>query len=579
MEAYPMPNSNRDYLLNRFTKENQDRMQEDCRKRIMITPKKILWETTKKDAYLVDSKVLLEDRPVQISLQANKPCTMCNDGNIPSLLLDFGFELHGGIILSIWSESSGEGAKLRVRFGESAMETMSELGEGNTATNDHANRDFVTTVRNMSMNPMGETGFRFVRIDLLSPNCKVEIKTIKALFAFKDVPYKGSFYCSDERINQIWNVGAYTVHLNMQEYIWDGIKRDRLVWIGDMHPATLTVQTVFGYDDSVERSLDFIKEETPLPAWMNTFPAYSMWWIIIQHDWFMYNGNLGYLESQKQYFIALHKQLSEMLDENGKDITPEPRFIDWNSVGNVDATDAGLQALHFMATFKLRRLFEVLKEFDLVAECGVDLEKMKQYSVDVGGSKQAAALLVMAGLLDANKTNHELLSQNACAGMSTFMGYYILTARAMAGDINGCLKCIKEYWGGMLQLGATTFWEDFDIDWMENAAKIDELVWDNSDKIDVHGTYGKHCYKGNRHSLCHGWAAGVTPWLTENILGVKVIDAGCKTIKITPQLGDLEWAEGTFPTPYGIIRVKHQKMKDGTIQSQIDAPKEIIIQK
>ncbi|WP_312370399.1 alpha-L-rhamnosidase C-terminal domain-containing protein, partial [Lachnoclostridium sp.] len=153
------------------------------------------------------------------------------------------------------------------------------------------------------------------------------------------------------------------------------------------------------------------------------------------------------------------------------------------------------------------------------------------------------------------------------------------TARAMAGDINGCLKCIKEYWGGMLQLGATTFWEDFDIDWMENAAKIDELVWEKSDKIDVHGTYGKHCYKGYRHSLCHGWAAGVTPWLTENILGVKVIDAGCKTIKITPQLGDLEWAEGTFPTPYGIIRVKHQKMKDGTIQSQIDAPKEIIIRK
>lgn len=25
-----------------------------------------------------------------------------------------------------------------------------------------------------------------------------------------------------------WLTGAYTVHLNMQDYLWDGIKRDRL---------------------------------------------------------------------------------------------------------------------------------------------------------------------------------------------------------------------------------------------------------------------------------------------------------------------------------------------------------------
>lgn len=59
--------------------------------------------------------------------------------------------------------------------------------------------------------------------------------------------------------------------------------------------------------------------------------------------------------------------------------------------------------------------------------------------------------------------------------MSTFMGYYILSARAMAGDIQGCLDCVREYWGGMLSLGATTFWEDL-YRWMENGAPIDELT-------------------------------------------------------------------------------------------------------
>ena len=54
----------------------------------------------------------------------------------------------------------------------------------------------------------------------------------------RDLQYLGSFECSDERLNTIWQTGAYTVHLNMQDYLWDGIKRDRLVWIGDMHPET-----------------------------------------------------------------------------------------------------------------------------------------------------------------------------------------------------------------------------------------------------------------------------------------------------------------------------------------------------
>lgn len=46
---------------------------------------------------------------------------------------------------------------------------MSELGGKTNATNDHARRDLVVEVGMMSMNPIGETGFRFVRIDLLEP--------------------------------------------------------------------------------------------------------------------------------------------------------------------------------------------------------------------------------------------------------------------------------------------------------------------------------------------------------------------------------------------------------------------------
>ena len=188
----------------------------------------------------------------------------------------------------------------------------------------------------------------------------------------------------------------------------------------------------------------------------------------------------------------------------------------------------------------------------------------------MAGSKQAAALLSLSGLVSSDTANSEVLAKDGAKRMSTFYGYYMLQARALAGDHQGALDNIREYWGGMLDLGATTFWEDFNVEWLDNAARIDEVVPEG--KTDVHGEYGEYCYVSYRHSLCHGWAAGPTAWLTEHVLGVKGLEAGGKTLKVDPRLGDLEWAEGTFPTPFGVVKIKHRKRADGSIHTDISAP-------
>ena len=86
-----------------------------------------------------------------------------------------------------------------------------------------------------------------MRIDNLDPELPVELSQVGAVLQVRDIPQVGSFRCDDERLNRIWAVGAYTVHLNMQEYLWDGIKRDRLVWIGDMHPEVSTINACLLY--------------------------------------------------------------------------------------------------------------------------------------------------------------------------------------------------------------------------------------------------------------------------------------------------------------------------------------------
>lgn len=45
------------------------------------------------------------------------------------------------------------------------------------------------------------------------------------------------------------------------------------------------------------------------------------------------------------------------------------------------------------------------------------------------------------------------------------MSYFLLSALCEASDMKAALAALREYYGGMLALGATSFWEDFDTEW------------------------------------------------------------------------------------------------------------------
>jgi alpha-L-rhamnosidase len=51
----------------------------------------------------------------------------------------------------------------------------------------------------------------------------------------------------------------------------------------------------------------------------------------------------------------------------------------------------------------------------------------------------------------------------------------------------------------MLDMGTTTFGEDFDIEWMKNSARLDEFT--PKDMKDIHGSFGAYCYPNYRHIL------------------------------------------------------------------------------
>jgi alpha-L-rhamnosidase len=538
-----------------------------------ITPVRIPWQSDTSGKYLLNTISLLKKGNGQADLNTGNYFTMKSDNHTkPGILIDYGKELQGGVRLITTIDDCNRHVKVHIRFGESVSEAMSEIGVKG-ATNDHAMRDFEVELPWLGSLEIGNSGFRFARIDLVDWNTVLVLKEIDAAFVYRDIPYIGSFKSNDERLNQIWQTGAYTVHLNMQDFLWDGIKRDRLVWVGDLHPEIMCINSVFGYNEVVPKSLDLARQNTPLPGWMNGISSYSMWWILNHHNWYMYQGNLPYLQEQKIYLVDLLNQLMEKIDESGVEKLDGGRFLDWPSSENQEAVHAGLQALMVMTMEAGADLCTVLKEPEMKNKCLKAMEKLKKHIPSPNHSKQAAALLALADLIPAEKANREVLAVDGAKRMSTFYGYYMLQAMAKAGNYTGALDAIRTYWGAMLDLGATTFWEDFNLDWTANASRIDEIVPEG--KKDIHGDFGAYCYVGHRHSFCHGWASGPTSWLSEHILGISVSEPGCRTIRISPHLGDLQWAEGTFPTPLGIISVRHEKQPDGRIKTNYKAPKGI----
>ncbi|MDF9831546.1 alpha-L-rhamnosidase C-terminal domain-containing protein [Parabacteroides sp. PF5-6] len=561
--------------------------QRDSRVREYLPPTRIVWQ--QHGELITGIENLLKPGNGQSELGDVPRCVMKNnDGQQPAILLDFGKELQGGIQIVTGIFSPQKPVRIRVRFGESASEAMAEIDGQNGAGNDHAMRDFEVSLPWLGVMEVGNSGFRFARIDLIDEGREVHLEEVRAISTFRDIPYLGSFRSNDERLNQVWQTGAYTVHLNMQEYLWDGIKRDRLVWLGDLHPEVMTVNAVFGQNEVVPKSLDLIRDLTPVPQWMNGISSYSLWWVIIQHDWYLYHGDLVYLKEQQPYLTQLLRHILTKFDTNGKEQLDGNRFLDWPSSENPKAIDAGLQSLMVMTLQMGETLCTTLGDTELATACREMYIKTKSKKAspavkkaflsagiapDAPGSKQGAALMALTDIMDPKEADEKYLSVNGGHGFSTFYGYYMLRAMALAGNYTGAMEVIRQYWGAMLDLGATTFWEDFNLDWLPNAAPIDNIVPEG--KKDIHGDYGAYCYEKFRHSLCHGWASGPTAWLSENVLGVKVIEPGCRVVRIEPHLGDLQWVEGTFPTPYGLIKVRHEKGADGKVISKIDAPKEI----
>ena len=458
------------------------------------------------------------------------------------LLLDFGKELCGG--LRIITRLAPENTKVRITFGESVAEACSTIGVKG-ACNDHSPRDMTVAISMMSDLEFGQTGFRFARIELLTEG---ELGLISAYgyCLTPNFPNEASIVTNDPLLNKIIDTAAYTLKLTFQNnYIWDGVKRDRLVWCGDLHPEILTSLYWFGNTPNVVNSLRFLRENTPEGTWVNTIPTYSAWWVINAIDYADITGDDAFLAESEGYIESVLDAFNGCVAEDGAMHFGEKLdmefFLDWPTFETEDAV-VGSASLLILAAKKYLRMKPYAAAREIV-------RKLSKYLEMAVSNKQIRAFQILAGGDTADAA--QFLQKNGAEGISTFMAYYILSAAAASGG-DRMLPMLKSYYGAMLDRGATTFWEDFDLAWLEGSSRIDALP--AAGQKDLHGDYGKYCYQGFRHSLCHGWAAGVLAFIVEHIAGLRITDGG-KNITVQPHMDGLTELDAVFPTAMGNVEI------------------------
>ena len=167
-----------------FGDSYEGKIQKDELTRAYISPQRIVWMYDGEDGKLIENSEMLLEPGISQSVMGGRPmCTVTSTANeTASIILDYGRELHGGLQLVMGTSTRREPSLVRIRFGESVGEVNSQTinydWKVGYSTDDHAKRDIVVEIPREGLFEIGNTGFRFVRIDFYG---KAEIKSIVAV--------------------------------------------------------------------------------------------------------------------------------------------------------------------------------------------------------------------------------------------------------------------------------------------------------------------------------------------------------------------------------------------------------------
>lgn len=480
------------------------------------------------------------------------------DAEAPSLLLDFGREVSGRLLVESACACT---ATLSIAYGESEIEAMSTgLTSGQRGGNYLGTNILEIPPRGVARGP--KSAFRYVHISFLRGAPVTAFKALRLDGIYYPVNYQGSFESSDPVLNRIWETAAYTAHLCMQDGVWDAPKRDRGRWVGDLDVTGRTISTVFGNPAAIEDTLNrLVAPGSKAPV--NGIPGYSALWVTSLYNLNLHSGDEAFLASQHANLLHVLSVMDAGLDADG--ILANTKrgwgFVDWSPgyYGATAETRIGTE-LEYLRAYNdaaelLRELGDAANAEKYAALARKATTATQAQFLDpatgaYGKSWQLNSLAVLAHAYpDGSAIWNESLShvkQDSPADqpITPYANLWVLDAMSATGHSQQGIDWLRQYWGGMLAEGATSFWENYDLRWPKTNYHL---------SLQADGTSGYFV------SLAHGWSSGPAAWLAENVLGITPTVTGYRTVDIRPALLGLDWARGSVPTPHGIIKISIDK--------------------
>lgn len=413
------------------------------------------------------------------------------------------------------------------------------------------------------------------------------------------VRWRGGFVSpDDERLRRVWQIGAHTVQMCMEDVYMDTPRRERAGWLGDMLPEAMAAYHAFGETKVARHSLELFMSSQTQEGWISgrypglgdaNMPVWSAIYNMALADYARHSGDLELVEKVWSGVGRLTRWFERQRAEEGLMVVSPAKanegtrgyiLVDWAPMEREGAISA-------MNMF----YYQYLREGQWLAErIGKDDDARALADLAERTKKAIQNLLFdeRRGVF-VNCRNKGLLSEQAGCQENLLAILWDIATPSQAERVMSALSLddaplplwrnpdprnwrelgsgdVPWEGEGLVPMGSP-FFAYFALDAMfavgKTTAALNNIRAHYGDLLAVGATTVWEEWSGVS-SQSHGWGAGPTSLLPRRVLGVKPVEPGFRMFEVLPSFGDLRQAGGRIPTPKGVIQVEWKRRGDGS---------------
>ncbi len=416
----------------------------------------------------------------------------------------------------------------------------------------------------------GEQYFEFPFMTEIVPAFTVELKNVKspveildagANFTSQPVQYRGSFECSDERLNRIWKASRWAVQICMQTHHLDSPNHQEPI----CDPGDYVIEAMVNHYAFAQPWL--ARQDVRKFAWLlkdekyhNFHTSYSIGWLQMLMDYYDYTGDNALVEEMAPCVYELLDTYATWRGRNGLiSEAPNYMFMDWVTIGGFGCHHPpAVIGQGYLTAF----YYHGLEMASRVAEMMGDRARMAKYArlrQETAAAFNRELWAAPRGLYRDGKPFQTSVKPGpwlpADTKIETFSPHVNLLAVLYDLAPRERQPAIVEKVLAQRPLNTQPWFMHWVFQAIDHAGLFDEYGARQMRRWRIVKETQSFREMWHDGDLSHGWCSTPLVQMSARVLGVAPTAPGFKTLAIRPALCDLAWAKGSVPTPLGDVCV------------------------